>query len=67
MNAAMMRAIIIKKLKNLYMYMKIFAKGSTYVFKTCDKVIVFFMLINLNLFIFYIEKNSKIWSQWWRR
>lgn len=66
MNAAMMRAIFIKN-KNIYMNMKIFAKGSTYVFKTCDKVIIFFMLINLHLFIFYIEKNSKIWSQWWRR
>lgn len=37
--------------------MNIFAKGSTYVFKTCDKVIIFFMLINLHLFIFYIEKK----------
>lgn len=41
------------------MYMKIFAKGSTYVFETCDKVIIFFMLINLHLFIFYIEKKQQ--------
>lgn len=41
------------------MNMKIFAKGSTYVFKTCDKVIIFFHAYQLAFIYFLYRKKQQ--------